>query len=212
LIRKALVDQDVGIRYAGLSLDDDARRLLLNVAQGDARKLLNVLERAAALAVQQADKRISKEIVGNVVRSTPQAGFTVEDHYDLISALQKSIRGSDVDAAMIYLARLLDGGDPMYVARRLVVIAAEDVGMADPQALVIAQAGYTACASVGAPENSLVLANVTFYLASAQKSTIAYQALSNARALVADNPTFAVPLHLRNAPTKLMKEAGYGKG
>ena len=130
----------------------------------------------------------------------------------MISALHKSIRGSDADAALIYLARMLDGGDALYIARRLVRQAAEDIGVADNNALVVAQAGFEACRQVGKPECDVILAQVVYYLAKAPKSILIYEAMKNAKRLVAENPAFSVPLHLRNAPTQIMRDAGYAQG
>jgi putative ATPase len=198
-------------RNLSITLSPDGAQTLVGMCGGDARSALNALEQAAAVAAQTGRDVLDRELVLSVVRSTPQAMFGSETHYDVISALHKSIRGSNVDAALIFLARMLDGGDPLYVARRLVRAAAEDVGMADPNALVQAQTCLDAVKSVGMPECDVILAQCVVYLAMAPKSRAVSDAMDRARALVASR-RFEVPLCLRNAPTRLMKELGYGAG
>jgi putative ATPase len=198
----------------GAEIDEDALELLVNLANGDARFALNTLEYAAYGTGYADPPRITVEIVQEAAqRRAATYDKSGEDHFDAISALHKTLRGSDPDAALYWLARMLErGDDPLYVARRLVRFASEDVGMADPQALILAMAAQQAIHFIGMPEGALALAELAVYLALAPKSNALYRGYGAARQDVEETRNDPVPMHLRNAPTKLMKEAGYGKG
>ena len=206
IITRALADDDRGLGSRKLTMSEEARSLLVNLANGDARFALNTLEfTAAGLDV---DGTIDAERV--LQAAYDKSG---EAHYDAISALHKTLRGSDPDAAVYWLARMLErGDDPLYVARRLVRFATEDVGLADPHALPMAIAAQQAVHFLGLPEGALALAELTVYLALAPKSNAIYRAYGAASADVASTRNDPVPIHLRNAPTRLMKELGYGRG
>jgi putative ATPase len=195
-----------------VTLEEEARDVLARVADGDARRALTVLESAADHV--GAGGTITVDVVtATLARRIPAFDKSGEQHYDLISALHKAVRGSDPQGALYWLARILQGGeDPMFVARRLVRMATEDIGLADPDALRLAVAGRDAFHFLGSPEGELALAEVTVYLATAPKSNRVYAAWGAAQAAAADTPAAQVPLHIRNAPTALMKELGYGKG
>ncbi len=197
-----------------LKVEDDALEFLSRIADGDARVALNSLE-IAAKALKLSKRQVLKvEAVKYALQKTHlRYDKTGEEHYNIISALHKSMRGSDPDASLYWLGRMLEAGeDPLYVARRLVRFASEDIGLADPQALVIAMAGYQAAHAIGMPEANVVLAEIAAYLARAPKSNKLYEAYSAVQKDIAELPNEPVPLHLRNAPTKLMKELEYGKG
>ena len=181
---------------------------LLRYSGGDARKLLNILE----LTTQESDV-ITDELVTNCLQQNPLAyDKDGEMHYDLISAFIKSIRGSNPDAAIYYLARMIEGGEqPEFIARRLVVSASEDIGLANPNALLLANAAFDAVHKLGWPEGRIPLAEATVYLATSPKSNSAYMAINDALRYVEQSGNLPVPLHLRNAPTKLMEQLGYGK-
>ena len=214
IVRRALADEERGLGGQRLRLAADALDLLVNLANGDARFALNTLE-FAATGVGYGD---APEITADLVREAAQRraatyGKGGEDHFDAISALHKTLRGSDPDAGLYWLARMLErGDDPLYVARRLVRFASEDVGLADPQALPLAMAAQQAVHFLGLPEGALALAELAVYLALAPKSNAVYRAYGAAQRDVVDTRNDPVPLHLRNAPTALMKQAGYGKG
>jgi putative ATPase len=181
-------------------------------ADGDARRALGVLEGAAALAGHggHVTLEVAREALQHRFATYDKGG---EEHYNLISALHKSVRGSDPDGALYWLARMIDGGeDPLYIARRLVRMAVEDIGLADPGALQIAVAAKDAFHFLGAPEGELALAEAAIYLATAPKSNRAYEAWGAALAKARETPGAPVPLHIRNAPTDLMKELGYSSG
>jgi putative ATPase len=193
-------------------LTDDARDMLARVADGDARRALSILE-ASAQHVGRGGEITPEVVEGAMARRLPSHDKAGEQHYDLISALHKAVRGSDPQASLYWLARILNGGeDPMFVARRLVRMASEDIGLADPAAVTHAIAARDAYHFLGSPEGELALAEVTVYLATAPKSNRVYVAWGAARAAAEDTPAAPVPLHIRNAPTSLMKELGYGKG
>jgi putative ATPase len=198
------------------SVEEGVVEEIAGLATGDARKALNLLEVAHALAVQKNNR--APLIAHEVVKEAYQKKILVYDkkgemHYDLISALHKSMRGSDPDAALYWLARILEAGeDPLYVARRMVRFASEDVGNADPQALSVSMAAMQAYNFIGAPEGYLALAQACIYLTLAEKSNAVYTAYGAARKDVYALPEYPVPLHIRNAPTKLMKELGYSDG
>ncbi|MGF7139116.1 replication-associated recombination protein A [Roseimarinus sediminis] len=186
---------------------------LFRYSGGDARKLLNILELVTANAGDE-QLVITNELVSTSLQQNPAAyDKNGEMHYDIISAFIKSIRGSDPDAAVYWLARLVEGGeDPKFIARRLVISAAEDIGLANPNALLLANAGFDAINKIGWPEGRIVLSEVAIYLANSPKSNSSYSAIGDALQLVQTTGNLPVPLHLRNAPTRLMKELGYGKG
>jgi len=191
----------------------DEKEAMLRFSGGDARKLLNILE-LIANSESDIEVHITNEIVTKRLQQNPQAyDKDGEVHYDIISAFIKSIRGSDPDAAIYWLARMVAGGeDPKFIARRLVISAAEDIGLANPNALLLANACFDALQKIGWPEGRIILAETTVYLASSPKSNSAYLAIDNALELVEKTGNLPVPLHLRNAPTKLMKNLDYGKG
>ena len=188
---------------------EEALQLIASAADGDGRRSLNMLEMAQQMSQDTVlDVTGVREILGDKARRFDKGG---EAFYDQISALHKSVRGSDPDAALYWMVRMLDGGcDPLYIARRAVAIASEDVGNADPRGLTIALNAWDALERLGSPEGDLNLAHALVYLACAPKSNAVYRGLARARELVTGNPSLEVPLHLRNAPTKLMKELNYG--
>ncbi|MBO7119072.1 MAG: replication-associated recombination protein A [Bacteroidaceae bacterium] len=187
---------------------------LMRYSGGDARKLLNILELVYESAPQEGDIEVTDEIVANCSQQNPLAyDKDGEMHYDIISAFIKSIRGSDPDAAIYWLARMIEGGeDPAFIARRLVISASEDIGLANPNALLLANAAFDAVMKIGWPEGRIPLAEATVYLASSPKSNSAYMAINDAIQKVQETGNQPVPLHLRNAPTSLMKNLGYSKG
>ncbi|MAK89978.1 MAG: recombination factor protein RarA [Oleibacter sp.] len=197
------------LQKTGSQADDEALQLIAAAADGDGRRSLNILEMAQQLNPEaRLEAQDVKEILGDKTRRFDKGG---EAFYDQISALHKSVRGSDPDAALYWMVRMLDGGcDPLYIARRAVAIASEDVGNADPRGLTIALNAWDALERLGTPEGDLNLAHAIVYLACAPKSNAVYRGLARARELVASHPSLEVPLHLRNAPTKLMKELNYG--
>jgi putative ATPase len=216
IIERAVSDRDRGIGESRVDLSPEAMDRIISLASGDARIALNILELAAGVTpVDESGRRkVSRQTVDEAAQSKTllydRAG---EQHFDIISALHKSMRGSDPDASLYWLGRMLEAGeDPMYVARRLVRFAAEDVGLADPQALVIAVAAQQATHYIGMPEANVILGQAVVYLATAPKSNSVYAAYKRVQRTIAENPLEPVPLHLRNAPTGLMKELGYGKG
>jgi len=196
-----------------LPIEPDAREGLINMADGDGRALLNLAEEIFA-AVQGKGERLNAAGLTNLVqRRAPLYDKGQDGHYNLISALHKSVRGSDPDAALYWLARMFAGGeDPLYLARRLVRMAVEDIGMADPQALVQANAAKDAYHFLGSPEGELALAQATLYLACAPKSNAAYVAFKRASKVAREAGSLPPPKHILNAPTSLMKEQGYGAG
>lgn len=197
------------------TIEIEDREYLMLLSGGDGRKLLNGLENAIRLTKPQADGSVTvtkKKIEEAFQRKYTLYDKTGEQHYDIISAFIKSLRGSDPDAAVYWMARMLDGGeDPKFIARRMVILASEDIGNADPQALVLATSCFTAIDYVGMPEARIILAQTATYLASTLKSNASYRAIEDAWQDVRTLPNLPVPLHLRNAPTKLMEELGYGK-
>jgi putative ATPase len=211
LLRRALADVERGLGSMQLQIDDEAVALLASAADGDARRALNMLEIAADLAEGgRIDVAHCAEVAGGTRRRFDKGG---EQFYDQISALHKSVRGTDPDAALYWFARMVDGGcDPSYLARRITRMAVEDIGLADPRALQLAIDGWQAYDRLGSPEGELALANVVVYLACAPKSNAAYVGYGEARADVEKLGTLEVPMHLRNAPTRLMKDLGYGAG
>lgn len=207
LIDRAL-EQDQWLKSKQLVLKE--RQALLRYSGGDARKLLNTLELVAGNVA--SDEPITNETVEQLLRSRPSMyDKNGEQHYDIISAFIKSIRGSDPNAAIYWLARMIEGGeDPNFIARRLLISASEDVGMANPNALLLANSTFDAVKKIGWPESRIILAQCVVYLATSPKSNASYEAIGKAQALVKETGDLPVPLHIRNAPTKLMKELGYG--
>ncbi len=191
--------------------------LIATIANGDARKALNILESAiesvSPRVAGEASGKISAQLIKDII-SKPNLLYDKkgEEHYNIISALHKSMRGGDADATVYYLVRMLEAGeDPLYIARRLIRFASEDIGLANNSALMLATAAYDACRKIGMPECGVNLAHCAIYLAKSPKSIIAYQAYEKAKTEVETSGNLPVPLHLRNAPTKFMKEIGYGK-
>lgn len=208
VILRALADRERGLGAKRLDVPDDVMEELVTVADGDARIALNALELAAKTGTITLDN-----LRAALQRTHVLYDKTGEEHYNIISALHKSLRGSDADAALYWLGRMLEAGeDPLYVARRLVRFASEDIGLADPQALLQAVAGYQAAHFIGMPECNVILAQVVVYLAKAPKSNALYTAYNAVRDDIRRLPNEPVPLHIRNAPTDLMKDLGYGKG
>ncbi|HVZ47874.1 MAG TPA: replication-associated recombination protein A [Gemmatimonadaceae bacterium] len=213
LLHRALADPDRGLGGTGVTADAEAIAAIAVEADGDARRALTILEAAATL-VQGTGRRIGTD----VVREAAQLRFarydkSGEEHYNLISAYHKALRGSDPDGALYWLARMLQGGeDPLYVVRRMVRFATEDIGLADPEALRITIAARDAYHFLGSPEGELAIAEACVYLATAPKSNKVYEAWGVANDAARETPAAPVPLHIRNAPTKLMKDLGYGKG
>jgi putative ATPase len=220
LLRRALADETRGLGLMKLTASDDALKKIASYTSGDARNAYNVLEVAAALAKSPLlDARNgAPEITGDIVRDALQKRILLydksgEEHYNLISALHKSVRNSDPDAALYWLGRMLEAGeDPLYVARRVVRMAVEDIGLADPNALALCMAARDAVDFIGMPEGNLALAQAVVYLSVAPKSNALYTAYGDVRQDVEQTAADSVPLHLRNAPTGLMKGLGYGQG
>ncbi|NDE03712.1 MAG: replication-associated recombination protein A [Flavobacteriia bacterium] len=187
---------------------------LLRISGGDARKLLNVFEIIIGTFQGQTEIDITDDVVlANAQQSLASYDKDGEQHYDIISAFIKSVRGSDPNAAVYWLARMVEGGeDPKFIARRLVILAAEDIGLANPNALLLANACFQAVENVGWPESRIILSECTLYLASSPKGNAAYMAINKAQQIVQQTGNLGVPLALRNSPTKLMKELGYGDG
>jgi len=199
--------------YKKISLDGLAREMILTYANGDARRLINLLEMLINSIKPKVDGVISKELVGKIisdkVRRFDKGG---EQFYDQISAMHKSVRGSNPDASVYWLLRMIDGGaDPLYLARRIIRISIEDIGLADPKAQTIALEAYQIFERLGYPEGELALVNAILYLSLAPKSNASYMAYNETKAFIKEHQQFDVPLHLRNAPTKLMENLDYGK-
>jgi putative ATPase len=209
IIHRALKDNEIGLGERKLDITEDALQLLANAADGDARKALNLLEIASDLVEEGSiDRAILGEVLVTDTRRFDKGG---EYFYDQISALHKAVRGSSPDAALYWFVRMIDGGcDPLYIARRVVRMASEDIGNADPRALSLSLDAWNTQERLGSPEGELSIAQAIMYLAAAPKSNAVYSAFNTARADIKSMPTHEVPLHLRNAPTKLMKELDYG--
>ncbi|MBU2583811.1 MAG: replication-associated recombination protein A [Bacteroidetes bacterium] len=224
-VLKPLSDENLETILSNVMMTDDYLKVLnieivdqdyfILMSNGDARILLNGLETAVELCNKSDDGKISitKKIINEAFQKKKidydKAG---EEHYNVISAFIKSVRGSDPDAAVYWLARMLEGGeDPLFIARRMIVLASEDIGNASPTALVLATNAFTACHYIGMPEARIILSQCATYLASVPKSNASYQAINNAMRDVEKLPNYPVPLHLRNAPTRLMKDLNYGK-
>lgn len=219
ILNQALSDAERGLGRFGLSVTDEALDFLAAQADGDARKALNTLEVAAGITVTPLSSQdkvtvISLETVQEAVQKKvllyDKGG---EEHYNVISAFIKSMRGSDPDAALYWLARMLEAGeDPIFILRRMIILASEDIGNADPRALQVAVSALQAFQMIGMPEGRITLGQAVTYLATAPKSNASYVGINSALAEVRKSGALPVPLHVRNAPTKLMKELGYGKG
>lgn len=209
-ILKSAITKDELLEQLNIkNIDED---YLIYLSGGDARIMLTILEAAIVQEISKDNIILTKEIFENIIQRKnilyDKAG---EEHYNVISAFIKSIRGSDPDAALYWLARMIEGGeDPLFIARRLIVLASEDIGNASPNALVLAEASFSAIEKIGMPEGRIILAQCVTYLASQPKSNASYLGIESAIEQVKKNPLAAVPKHLRNAPTKLMKEIGYG--
>jgi putative ATPase len=220
VIDRAMTDRQGGLGDLDVSLADDAREHLIRLASGDARNALNSLEVAVSLILAEAPPKSGRQrmlTLAHVEKALQKKAMLYDkggdEHFNLISAFHKSLRGSDPDAALYWLARMLEAGeDPLYVARRMVRFASEDVGNADPFALRLALGAMEAFRFLGHPEGDLSLAQAAVYLATAPKSNRIYQAWNAAKQEVKETGALPVPLHIRNAPTGLMKEMGYGKG
>ena len=210
---KQLLHHALQKHFPSLHIDNNAAELLIDFSDGDARRLLNSLEQVGLFAKQQKITQITSELLQSILTSPIRRFDKSGDcFYDQISALHKSVRGSNPDAALYWLCRMLDGGaDPTYLARRIIRMAWEDIGLADPRAMQIVNNAAETYERLGSPEGELALAQAVIYLSVAPKSNAGYQAYNKARAFVAQDKSRDVPLHLRNAPTKLMKEIGHGK-
>ncbi|KKR31390.1 MAG: hypothetical protein UU37_C0002G0056 [Candidatus Gottesmanbacteria bacterium GW2011_GWA2_41_12] len=211
LIDRGLTDNEKGMGKYKKKIKEDAKELLIRLSGGDARIMLNALEMTVT---SYKEKTINIEMVKEIFQ-TRSAGLydkKADEHYNIISAFIKSMRGSDPDATLYYLMRMLENGeDPKFIARRMIILASEDIGMADRSALVMANAGFEAVTKIGMPEAQLILSHIAIYLARAPKSRAVVNAMGKAKDAVYELPNEPVPLHLRNAPTKLMKELGYAK-
>lgn len=210
-ILELALTQDPFLKELNITIED--KDFLFFISGGDARILLNILEASVVHELRNDEITISKKLIEDIVQKRniiyDKAG---EEHYNIISAFIKSIRGSDPDAALYWMARMIEGGeDPIFIARRLIILASEDIGNASPNGLVLAEAAFSAVEKIGMPEARIILAQCAAYLASCPKSNAAYMGIKKAQQDVADRPLYPVPLHLRNAPTKLMKEIGYAK-
>lgn len=207
----ALKDKEKGLGKHGKAISKDAKELLIRLCGQDARIMLNALEIAVT---NFKNKEITSEIIKEVFQ-TRSAGLydkKADEHYNIISAYIKSMRGSDPDASLYYLTRMLENGeDPKFIARRMIIFSSEDIGLADRGALIQANSAFEAVHKIGMPEAQLILAHATLYLATAKKSRAVVNALGRAKEAVYEFPNEAIPLHLRNAPTKLMKNLGYAK-
>ncbi|MCE1225641.1 MAG: replication-associated recombination protein A [Geobacteraceae bacterium] len=211
LLQKTLLDSDKGLGSLQLAIADEALAFLAEAAQGDGRKALNTLEVAAGLALDSViTLEIAQEAMQQKALLYDKGG---EEHYNVISAFIKSMRGSDPDAALYWLARMLEAGeDPLFILRRMIILASEDIGNADPRALQVAVSALQAFQMVGMPEGRIILGQAVTYLATAPKSNASYMGINEALSEVRKSGALEVPLHIRNAPTKLMKEMGYHQG
>jgi putative ATPase len=216
ILNQALGDKDNGLGGLSLKVEPEALEHIVWTADGDARAALNNLEAAASLIQNKnvQERKMTRAVVEAALQKKAlRYDKTGEEHYNLISAFHKSLRGSDPDAALYWLGRMLVAGeDPLYVARRMVRFASEDVGNADPRALSVAVSAMQAFQFVGLPEGNLALAQAAVYLATAPKSNALYAGYGKVRRAIGETGTLPVPLHIRNAPTKMMKDLDYGKG
>lgn len=209
LLQRALTKDP---QIAALQLEVKEKKALFKLSGGDARRLLNVLE-TVVQSMPKGTKVITDKLVSEIVQENPALyDKDGEQHYDIISAFIKSIRGSDPNAAVYWLARMLAGGeDPKFIARRLIILASEDIGNANPTGLVLANTTFEAVQKIGMPESRIILSQCVVYLASSPKSNASYEAIGKAMATAKEQGNLAVPMHLRNAPTRLMKDLGYGE-
>ncbi len=210
ILENALKKDDT-LKNINIIFENDVRKNLIGISQGDARRMLNLLDASLMMA---PDARITQDILKEAIRDTTlyydRAG---DKHYDTISAFIKSIRGSDPNAAVFYLAKMIEGGeDPEFIARRMVILASEDIGNASPNAISIATSVFTAVKNIGMPEAEIILSHCATFLASSPKSNASYLALQRAKNALNNNNSLEIPMHLRNAPTGLMKSMGYSKG
>ena len=214
IAERALADRERGLGALGLRLGDEAAGLLTRLAEGDARRALGLLETAAGRQHREGASEIDRAALEAAVEARlPDYDKGGDAHYDVISAFIKSLRGSDPDAAVYWLARMLEGGeDPRFITRRMLIFASEDIGNADPQALGVAAAAAEAFDRVGLPEGRLILSQAVAYLAAAPKSNASLRAIGAAERAVREHGALPVPLHLRNAPTELMRREGYARG
>ncbi len=214
IIHRALQDPENGLGKLKIKMDEEAESLVISLAVGDARTALNILEVAAIEAHEHHQGKISGDIIRDAVQKRSLLyDKTGEEHYNLISALHKSLRDSDPDAGLYWMGRMIEAGeDPLYIARRLIRFASEDVGLASPRALEQATAAYQACRFIGLPECALALAQVVVFLATSPKSNSLETSYIAVKEEIARSGHLPVPLHIRNAPTGLMKKLGYGKG
>ena len=210
IIKTALTNDSFLKSFNIKNINED---FLIYLSGGDSRIMLNILEDAILHEKDQNEITITKEILEDLIQQKNVVyDKSGEEHYNIISAFIKSIRGSDPDAALYWMARMLEGGeDPLFIARRMVILASEDIGNASPNALVLAESTFSAVHKIGMPEALIILSQCATYLASAPKSNASYMAVKKAQQAVKDNPLYQVPVHLRNAPTNLMKSIGYGK-
>lgn len=214
LLERAMADQKKGLNMPGIFISPEDSLFLAEMSNGDARTALNILELSASAVLSEGKKAIDREKIKEAFQRTnllyDKGG---EEHYNIISALHKSMRGNDADAALYWLARMLEAGeDPLYVARRLIRFASEDIGIANSFALPQATAAYDACHYIGMPECAVNLAQAVAYMAMSKKSNKLYMAYNDIKKDIEKTGNLPVPLHIRNAPTKLMKELGYGEG
>jgi putative ATPase len=213
---KKIIDRaraiDEEMKKIKFEIDEEAIDYLIKISAGDARVALDVFE--ASVKISESEKRkVDKEMIANILQRQVIYDKSGEEHYNLISAFIKSIRGSDPDAALYWMVRMLKGGeDPLFIVRRMAILASEDIGNADPRALEVAVAAMEAVKFVGMPEAGIILSHAVTYLASAPKSNASYMAYNKARKFLKEHPNEGVPLHLRNAPTEFMREAGYSEG
>ena len=210
ILKNAITSDELLSQLKIIDVDTD---FLLYTSGGDARILLNIFESCVMHEKNKGEVKVTKELVENIVQQKnvlyDKAG---EEHFNVISAFIKSLRGSDPDAALYWMARMIEGGeDPLFIARRMLVLASEDIGNASPNALLLAEATFRSVEKIGMPESRIILSQCATYLAAAPKSNASYTAIKEAQSDIKNNPLYSVPLHLRNAPTKLMKEIGYGK-
>jgi putative ATPase len=208
-----MFDHAASVALASVEVAADAKVQIVGMADGDGRRLLNLVEQLATAVdskgLSKVDRKLVESVLARAARRFDKGG---DNFYDQISALHKSVRGSNADASLYWFCRMLDGGaDPRYLARRLIRMASEDIGLADPRALEISVAAAAVYERLGSPEGELALAEAVVYLAVAAKSNALYQAYSEIRAQIASDESRPVPIHLRNAPTKLMKNLGMGK-
>jgi len=204
-----LLDRALAL-YAGRSIQPEAAKAIMAFSGGDGRRFLNLLEGVLDHAAEDVTEQDVRTVAQTVLASYDKDG---EQHYDIISAFIKSVRGSDPDAAVYWLARMVEAGeDVLFIARRLIILASEDIGLANPNALLLANASFEAASKIGWPESRIILSQCTIYLANSAKSNASYLAIGKAQEAVRAQPDLPVPLHLRNAPTQLMKQLGYGAG